>query len=75
MLIPTGIVAAIFAAYANRWPDWISLPAIGLLFAVPVAAGLVLRKRPRWHGFAIGLLVGTGIAALLEGICFMANIR
>ena len=36
----------------------------------PIAFAFVLRKPRRSSPFAAGLLIGVGVAALIEGICF-----
>jgi hypothetical protein len=71
VLIPVGVVVIAFAQYANVWPDWVAFSMIGMLFAVPLAVGLALRRMHRWQALAVGLLFGLGIAALIEGICFV----
>jgi hypothetical protein len=73
LLIPLGVVAIFFAGYAMRFSGRAALVLVGVLFAVPLAIGLALRKSNRWQSLAAGLLVGLGIAALLEGICFMGT--
>lgn len=73
VLIPVGVVGIAVASYANVWPDWISFSLIGTLFAVPLAVGLALRRMHRWQALAAGLFIGLGIAALIEGICFVAG--
>jgi uncharacterized membrane protein len=51
-----------------------------LVFAVAEAAavvGLVLMRRRRpfgsWTYFFFGLLLGTGVTALVEGVCFITT--
>jgi hypothetical protein len=71
--IPAGVVVIAFVSYATRLPNWLGFCLIGTLFAAPLGAGLALRKSHRWHALAAGLLFGVGIAALLEGICFLGR--
>jgi hypothetical protein len=63
------------ASYANGWSNG---PGIGLgaaLVAVPLSVGLGLRKTQRWGSLAAGLLIGLGVAALIEGICFIGALK
>jgi hypothetical protein len=73
--IPAGVFVTIYASYVGDWPAWAGLCVIGALVVTPVTLGLALRRSPRSKGFAAGLLVGVGVAALIEGICFFANWR
>jgi hypothetical protein len=43
--------------------------------AVVLSAGLAVWKKTRWRSFAAGCLIGLGIAALIEGVCFLTVLR
>lgn len=56
--------------------DWGLLIAFAGLEAVSVVSLWVMRKRDfptAWKSFCLGLLLGTAIAALTEGVCFMVS--
>ena len=73
LLIVFGVIAIAFVSYAYRLPDWLGLATIGCFFIIPLSIGLRLLKWRRWNALAVGLLIGTGLAALLEGLCLLSS--
>jgi hypothetical protein len=53
-------------------PDWAMAVGANLTVVLALsAAALALRRRPRYRGYAAGIWLGLGAAALLHGLCFL----
>jgi hypothetical protein len=70
-----GIFCLFFAAYGGSWSNIEFGCAIAILVAIPLACGLGLHQSKRWRLVGTGLLIGLGIAAMVEGVCFLANMK
>jgi uncharacterized membrane protein len=56
-------------AHTREWVAWVILLALG--GAIGTVGWLGSRSR-KWRGFGQGILIGLGVAVLLEGVCFLA---
>src|SRR3954454_13602995 len=75
IFIVGGVFLELLAGGIGAWSGPVAFSRAGLVLAAPVALGLSLRKSRRWGPLAAGLLIGVGVAALIEGICFASNWR
>lgn len=59
--------------HASSWP----MLLVFAVLEVAAVAGVVLMSRRRpfgsWAYFLVGLLLGTGVTALVEGVCFITT--
>src|SRR5215213_1534143 len=70
-LIMGGVVFGLLFAYASNGSVLYTTLAIlvgALLFGAIVAIGVRAHRHPKRRGWAMGIWIGIGLAALLEGI-------
>lgn len=79
IVVAFGGLLLFFAVYSNflspqpQPRSWPSVIAFGLICAAATVAAIReirFQQRPRWRWLLIGLLTGTAITALIEGLCF-----
>jgi hypothetical protein len=66
-----GVVAGSVLSFAAYWFGRSVWPVmLGLVLAIKVGAGLVLRRRERTRGFGVGVLISLALGVLIfMGIC------
>ena len=72
-LIMGSVLFGMLFAYASGGPVSAAMVAVGmgvLLLGVIVAVSVRAYRNPLRRGWAMGIWIGIGLAALLEGLCF-----
>jgi hypothetical protein len=68
--VPVVVIAAYDdATHTSGAATWV------ILLVLSVAVGMLgwaASRSPRWRGLGRGMLIGLGLAVLLEGVCFLA---
>jgi hypothetical protein len=75
ILTAVALVAIVFGTIllclaSNSGAAWI--PCGLITVAALIGLSIVLYRNPRRRGWAVGLWLGVGLAALVEGACFFA---
>ena len=65
-----GVPASIALAYNNQgpWPPIV----LGVICVSALVISIIQSRNARWRGYAAGVIIGLCVAALIEGLCFLA---
>jgi len=74
MVLVAGVVGTILLCVATN-SGVASIPVCLLALALYIWLSITLYRNPRRRGWAIGLWIGLGVAALIEGACFVSLTR
>jgi hypothetical protein len=72
--VSAGVFMTAYNGYGPnpRSPNWLTVGSYLVIAVLAVAGCFIIKRKPmggsRW--FVLGLLIGTGLTGLLEGVCF-----